>query len=254
MLLPCFLEVARRDRGRDARPDRARPERRAQPRLGPLPLPLRARAAGAPTTRRSSSPARSGARFPPSCSSSCRACAAGAGSTSRRSTSPAPDDALLLKSFVWADQPDRLERLDRAVETLRAEPPELEQGDFVERLPQLLAERLPGALTVVFQTAVAATWAEEDGSALLTRPRRAGRQFPLGLVSVSRPAPGERPVLGPLAPRLARRREATCSRTQAFTASGWSGWRDHLRRQSAPQAGSPTGLPSPARAPRPLRL
>ena len=33
-----------------------------------------------------------------------------------------PDDTLLLKSFVWADQTARLERLDHAVETLRSEP------------------------------------------------------------------------------------------------------------------------------------
>jgi hypothetical protein len=65
-----------------------------------------------------------------------------------------PGDALLLKAFVWPDQRERLDRLDRAVETLRAQPPVLERGDAVERLPELLAERLPGALTVVFQTAV----------------------------------------------------------------------------------------------------
>ena len=34
-----------------------------------------------------------------------------------------PGDALLLKSFVWADQHQRLDRLDRAVQTLRADPP-----------------------------------------------------------------------------------------------------------------------------------
>jgi hypothetical protein len=102
-----------------------------------------------------------------------------------------PGDTLLLKSFVWADQQERLERLDRAVATLRAEPPELEQGDIVERVPQLLADRLPGALTVVFQTAVRSYLGQERWKQLLTVLDDAGRQFPLGLVSVSRPAPGE---------------------------------------------------------------
>lgn len=102
-----------------------------------------------------------------------------------------PGDTLLLKAFVWADQLARLERLDRAVATLRAQPPQLEQGDIVERLPALLAERLPGALTVVFQTAVRGYLSREDWRRLLNALDEAGRRFPLALVSVSRPAPGE---------------------------------------------------------------
>ena len=102
-----------------------------------------------------------------------------------------PDDALLLKSFVWADQHERLERLDRAIETLRAEPPQLEQGDIVERLPTLLAERELGALTIVFQTAVRGYLSRDAWKRVLVALDEAGRQFPLALVSVSRPAPGE---------------------------------------------------------------
>ena len=102
-----------------------------------------------------------------------------------------PGDTLLLKAFVWADQRERLERLDRAVETLRAQPPALERGDAVERLPALLADRLPGALTVVFQTAVRGYLSRERWKELLTALDQAGRQFPLALVSVSRPAAGE---------------------------------------------------------------
>jgi hypothetical protein len=101
------------------------------------------------------------------------------------------DDALLLKSFVWADQTARLERLDRAVETLREDPPELEQGNVVERLPELLAERQPGALTVVFQTAVRGYLSRQSWKQMLVALDEAGRQFPLALVSVSQPAPGE---------------------------------------------------------------
>ena len=40
----------------------------------------------------------------------------------------------------------RMERLDRAIEAVRAEPPELRQGDIAEALPGLLAERAPDAL------------------------------------------------------------------------------------------------------------
>jgi hypothetical protein len=102
-----------------------------------------------------------------------------------------PGDALLLKSFVWADQTDRLERLDRAVATLRGEPPELERGDVVDRLPSLLAERLPGALTVVFQTAVRGYVGQEEWRRMLAALDDAGRRFPLAFLSVSRPAAGE---------------------------------------------------------------
>jgi hypothetical protein len=102
-----------------------------------------------------------------------------------------PGDTLLLKAFVWPDQRERLERLDRAFETLRAHPPTLERGDVVERLPELLAERVPGALTVVFQTAVRGYLSRERWKDLLTALDDAGRQFPLALVSVSQPAAGE---------------------------------------------------------------
>lgn len=63
------------------------------------------------------------------------------------------EGARLLKCFVWAGQDDRLERLDSAIEALRADPPELTRGDMVDVLPQVLAERSTDALTVVFATA-----------------------------------------------------------------------------------------------------
>ena len=107
-----------------------------------------------------------------------------------------PEDGLLLKSFVWADQTARLERLEHALEIARVDPPELEQGDVVERLPALLAERLPGAMTVVFQTAVRGYLSREAWKELLTALDEAGREFPLALVSVSRPAPGEHSYWG----------------------------------------------------------
>ena len=51
--------------------------------------------------------------------------------------------ALRLQCFVWADQTERLERLRRAIEIARADPPELLAGDYVERLPGVLAKRAP---------------------------------------------------------------------------------------------------------------
>jgi hypothetical protein len=63
------------------------------------------------------------------------------------------EGARLLKCFVWAGQDERLERLDRGIEALRADPPELTRGDYVEELPDVLAGRAKDALTVVFSTA-----------------------------------------------------------------------------------------------------
>ncbi len=46
--------------------------------------------------------------------------------------------ARVLQSFVWADQTERLERLRRAIEILRADPPELITGDYVELFGSVL--------------------------------------------------------------------------------------------------------------------
>lgn len=48
------------------------------------------------------------------------------------------EGVLLLKSFVWADEVERLARLDAAVEAWRADPPEIVAGDILDELPALL--------------------------------------------------------------------------------------------------------------------
>jgi hypothetical protein len=59
----------------------------------------------------------------------------------------------LLKSFVWADQADRLERLDAAVELWRRDPPEIVAGDMLDELPGLLERHDDGVPLLVWQTA-----------------------------------------------------------------------------------------------------
>jgi hypothetical protein len=97
------------------------------------------------------------------------------------------EGARLLKSFVWADQVDRLRRLDRAIEALRADPPELVQGDFVELLPGLLADRRQDALTVVFQTGTLRYLSPEQRSRLRSTLEEAGAAGPLAFVSTGGP-------------------------------------------------------------------
>jgi hypothetical protein len=60
--------------------------------------------------------------------------------------------ARLLEAFVWADQTDRLDRVRRAIEIARQDPPRLLDGDYVEVLPALLAERDLDVLTVVYHS------------------------------------------------------------------------------------------------------
>ena len=74
--------------------------------------------------------------------------------------------ARVLEAFVWADQAERLERVRRAIEIVRADPPRLMEGDYVEVLPALLAERDLDALTVVFHSA-STIYLQEDERARL---------------------------------------------------------------------------------------
>ncbi len=94
--------------------------------------------------------------------------------------------ARLLQAFVWADQTARLERLRRAIDVVRSDPPELMRGDYVEALPALLRDRVDGAQLVVFQTA-STMYLEEDGlSRLRAAFHQAARDEPLVFVSTGR--------------------------------------------------------------------
>ena len=59
------------------------------------------------------------------------------------------EGARLLTCFVWAGQDERFDRLTRAIEAVRADPPELVRGDFADELPKVLGDRT----TLVFETA-----------------------------------------------------------------------------------------------------
>jgi hypothetical protein len=100
------------------------------------------------------------------------------------------DGARLLKAFVWPDQAWRLELLDRAIEALRADPPELLRGDVVDELPGLLRARRADALTLVFQTVVLA-YLDRDGVRRIyaALDEAAADGAPLAYVGTHAPAP-----------------------------------------------------------------
>jgi hypothetical protein len=91
--------------------------------------------------------------------------------------------AHLLEAFVWADQTVRLERVRRAIEIAREDPPRLMQGDFVEVLPALLAERDLDALTVVYHSAATIYLHEDDRSRIDEALEVEGRRGSLAEVS-----------------------------------------------------------------------
>ena len=113
----------------------------------------------------------------------------------RRGIDLAPVDAttedgyLLLRSFVWPGLDDRVERLEAAVQTLRAqaERPELVEGDYVRLLPELLDERPGDAITLVFDT-FSTVYLPLDAEAELkdALERAAGDGRPLAWLSIRR--------------------------------------------------------------------
>jgi hypothetical protein len=94
--------------------------------------------------------------------------------------------ARLLQAFVWADQTERLERLRRAIDVVRHDPPQLIQGDYVEELPGLLRDRRDGVQLVVFQTASTMYLDRRDTDRLRAALHDAAREEPLVYVSTGR--------------------------------------------------------------------
>ena len=92
--------------------------------------------------------------------------------------------ARLLEAFVWADQPERLDRVRRAVAIARADPPRLLQADYLEILPALLETRDPGALTVVYHSASTTYLREKQLALLAWTLEQAAARGPLAWVSL----------------------------------------------------------------------
>ena len=94
--------------------------------------------------------------------------------------------ARLLQAFVWPDQTERLERLRRAIEVVRRDPPQLMQGDYVDALPSLLRNRREGSQLIVFQTASTMYLDRRSADRLRAALRDAGREDPLVFITTGR--------------------------------------------------------------------
>jgi hypothetical protein len=91
------------------------------------------------------------------------------------------EGARLLQCFVWAGQDERFERLTRAIEVVRADPPDLVRGDFARELPAVLRDRP----TLVFQTAAFPYVSQETRAAV--RETLASAKAPLVFVTAGNP-------------------------------------------------------------------
>jgi hypothetical protein len=103
------------------------------------------------------------------------------------------DESLrLLKAFVWAGQDERLARLDEGFAAVRGDPPELVQGNYVELLPELLAERDPDVVTIVFASATLAYLSDDDVARVRSALAESGRSGGLVFVNTGKGRTGER--------------------------------------------------------------
>jgi hypothetical protein len=93
----------------------------------------------------------------------------------------------LLECFVWPDQHERMARLREAVTAVRADPPELLRGDYVELLPALLRGRNEDALTVVMDSVSTVFLDDERYGELERALAAAGAEAPLAWLSLEGP-------------------------------------------------------------------
>jgi len=98
----------------------------------------------------------------------------------------------LLKSFVWADQRDRLARLEAAVDLWRRDPPEIVVGDMLDELPGLLARRDDDVPLLVWSTAALNYLPQERQRAVHDLLAEAGVAF----VETSQPTDGSHDYYG----------------------------------------------------------
>jgi len=95
--------------------------------------------------------------------------------------------ARLLEAFVWPDQPERIDRLRRAIALARTCDLDLRRGDYVDLLPGLLAERRDDSLTVVFHSVSSTYLDEQRYGELVNVLSRAAVDGPLAWVSLEGP-------------------------------------------------------------------
>ncbi|MGP3933415.1 DUF2332 domain-containing protein [Nonomuraea sp. KM88] len=80
-----------------------------------------------------------------------------------------PDDVRWLRTLVWPEHHDRLDRLDAAIAVARDDPPRVVRGDLNARLGEVAAQAPPHATLVVVDTAVLFYVPEDDRAAFVAQ-------------------------------------------------------------------------------------
>ncbi len=107
-----------------------------------------------------------------------------------------PDQALRLRTYLWPDQPERMQRLNAALAIAAASPAPVDQADAVAWLESQLSHLDNGLCTVIYSTVA---WQYLPGSAqkagesiiLETARKQAGKEAPLAWIRFE--ADGESP-------------------------------------------------------------
>jgi hypothetical protein len=97
------------------------------------------------------------------------------------------DGRLTLQSYIWPDEPDRLERVAQAAEVARAHPVTVQARSAAAWLAERLADTRPDVLTVVWQSVVNQYLDDAERAALRSAFASAGAA-PLAWLTLEPPA------------------------------------------------------------------
>ena len=87
-----------------------------------------------------------------------------------------PEGRLALLSYIWPDQPERIVRMEAALEVAAQVPVSLERDTAAAWTERVLAEQAPGQATVVYHSIVSQYLSEEERAALYAHIEAAGER------------------------------------------------------------------------------
>ena len=87
-----------------------------------------------------------------------------------------PEGRLTLLSFVWPDQPERIARVEAALEVANEEPVALDRETASTWTRRMLAEPAPGRATVIYHSIVSQYLSDEERATLFDGIREAGER------------------------------------------------------------------------------
>lgn len=87
-----------------------------------------------------------------------------------------PEGRLTLLSFVWPDQPERIARVEAALEIASREPVALDRETASTWARRMLTEPAPGKMTAIYHSIVSQYLGDEERAALFDGIREAGER------------------------------------------------------------------------------